>query len=181
MKTAVWVCTWATVGAGLLAGCSTAPRTAREQAQLTNRCVEAIQVARRADPGLETFFQTAAGFAVFPAVDKGGLGLAGAYGRGELFEGGKLAGFCVLTQTTIGLVLGGQTYTELIFFENQAALDRFKSGRFALATGISAVMLKSGAAARAHYTDGIVIFSMAEAGLMYEAAVGGQKFSFQPI
>ncbi|MBM4024179.1 MAG: hypothetical protein FJ280_02080 [Planctomycetes bacterium] len=180
-KTLAWICRWGMIGAMLAAGCSTAPRTAAGQAQLSQRTQEAIQVAQKADPGLWKLLQSAAGVAVFPSVTKSGLGLGGSYGRGELFEGGRLTGFCTLTQASLGLELGGQTYTELIFFETQAAVNRFKSGHFGLAARTWAVALKSGAVARTPYTDGIAVFSMTEAGLVYEAAIGGQKFSFQPL
>jgi len=181
MKTMMWVCTFVAAGALLLTGCSTAPRSEAGQAQLTSKSENAIQMARKADPGLQKFFDTAAGYAVFPSVGKGAVGVGGAYGRGELYEGGKLAGYCTLTQASIGLALGGQAYTELIFFENQTALVRFKSGNYAFAAQASAVALKSGVSANAKYTDGVAVFTMGEAGLMYEASVGGQKFNYQPI
>jgi len=98
-----------------------------------------------------------------------------------LFEKGQLAGYCTLTQGSIGLALGGQSYTELIFFEDQAALDRFKSDNYSFAAQASAVALKSGASANARYSDGVAVFTMGEAGLMVEASVGGQKFNFDPI
>jgi lipid-binding SYLF domain-containing protein len=181
MKTMMWVCTFVAAGALLLTGCSTAPRSEAGQAQLTSKSENAIQMARKADPGLQKFFDTATGYAVFPSVGKGAVGVGGAYGRGELYEGGKLAGYCTLTQASIGLALGGQAYTELIFFENQTALVRFKSGNYAFAAQASAVALKSGVSANAKYTDGVAVFTMGEAGLMYEASVGGQKFNYQPI
>ena len=89
-------------------------------------------------------------------------------------------GYCTLTQASIGLALGGQAYTELIFFETQAALEKFKTGNFAFAAQASAVALKSGASANAKYTDGVAVFTMGEAGLMYEASIGGQKFNYRP-
>jgi lipid-binding SYLF domain-containing protein len=138
-------------------------------------------MAKKADPGLQKFFDTAAGYAVFPSVGKGAAGIGAAYGRGEVFEGGKLVGYATLTQASIGLALGGQKYTELIFFENKAALDRFKSGTFAFAAQASAVALKSGVSANAKYSDGVAVFTLGEAGLMYEASVGGQKFAYEPI
>jgi lipid-binding SYLF domain-containing protein len=165
----------------LFSGCSPAPRNAQTQALLTHRITKAVQVASRADPGLQAYLQNAAGYAVFPSVSQSALGLGGAYGRGELFEGGRLAGFCAVRQTGFSLALGGQTYTELIFFENHEALERFKSGQLVLAEHALAVAIKSGSAARARYADGVAVFSMAEAGLFYEAAVAGQKFDFQPI
>jgi len=181
MKAMVWVCTCVVAGALLLAGCSTAPKSAEGQAQLTVKAEDAIQMAKKADPGLQKFFDTAAGYAVFPSVGKGAAGIGAAYGRGEVYEGGKLLGYATLTQVSIGFALGGQKYTELIFFETKAALDRFKSGNFAFAAQASAVALKSGVSANAKYSDGVAVFTLGEAGLMYEASVGGQKFAFQPI
>jgi lipid-binding SYLF domain-containing protein len=181
MKTVVWICVCVAGGTLLLSGCSTTPKTAEGQAQLTARSEEAIALAKQTDPGLQKFFDSAAGYAVFPSVGKGAIGVGGAYGRGEVFEGGKPVGYATLTQASIGLALGGQTYTELIFFENQAALDRFKSGNFAFAAQVSAVALKSGVSANAKYEDGVAVFTLGQAGLMYEASIGGQKFAFEPI
>jgi lipid-binding SYLF domain-containing protein len=181
MRTATLVCWLAAAGALLLAGCSTTPQTAEKQAQLTSNSETAIQLAKKTDPGLQKFFDTAAGYAVFPSVGKGAIGVGGAYGRGELFEGGKPVGYCTLTQASIGLALGGQKYTELIFFETKPALDRFKSGNFAFAAQASAVALKSGTSANAKYSEGVAVFTMGEEGLMYEASIGGQKFNYQPM
>jgi lipid-binding SYLF domain-containing protein len=181
MRTATLVCLLAAAGALVLAGCSTTPQTAEKQAQLTSNSETAIQLAKKTDPGLQKFFDTAAGYAVFPSVGKGAIGVGGAYGRGELFEGGKPVGYCTLTQASIGLALGGQKYTELIFFETKPALDRFKSGNFAFAAQASAVALKSGTSANAKYSEGVAVFTMGEEGLMYEASIGGQKFNYQPM
>lgn len=181
MRTIVLSCTCMAVAALLLAGCATAPKSAEGQTELTSRAQAAVSHATKQDPGLTKFFNEAAGYAVFPSVGKGAIGVGGAYGKGELYQGGKQAGFCTLTQASIGLALGGQKYTELIFFETPAALERFKSGNFAFAAQASAVALKSGASANAKYADGVAVFTMGEAGLMYEASIGGQKFNYQPV
>ncbi len=165
-----------------LIGCSTAPQSSESKAALNTKSSNTIELAKKTDPGLQRFFDTAAGYAVFPTVGKGAIGVGGAFGRGQLYEGGgKLAGYCTLTQATIGFQLGGQAYTELIFFETKDALSNFKSGNFAFAAQVSAVALKSGVSANAKYTDGVAVFTMAEAGLMYEASLGGQKFSYEPL
>jgi lipid-binding SYLF domain-containing protein len=114
-------------------------------------------------------------------VGKGGIGVGGAYGRGEVFEQGKMIGYCDLTQATIGLQLGGQSYTEIICFQNKEALENFKSGKLKFAAQASAVAIKAGAGANLKYSDGVSVMTMSEAGLMYEASIGGQSFSFQPI
>ena len=181
MRRIVWTCAFVAIAGLLVSGCATAPKTAEGKAELSAKVQTAVDRAKKTDPGLDKFFKESAGYAVFPTVGKGAVGVGGAYGKGELYQAGQLAGFCTLTQATIGLALGGQAYTELIFFETPAAVDRFKSGNFAFAAQVSAVALKSGASANAKYSNGVAVFTMAETGLMYEASVGGQKFSFEPL
>jgi len=116
---------------------------------------------------------------VFPTVGKGGLGVGGAGGRGIVYEQGNAIGYTTLSQATIGLQIGGQSYSELILFENKAAFDRFTRGEWAPAAQATAVAAASGAGANAKYNDGVAIFVMNQKGLMGEASVGGQKFDFQ--
>jgi lipid-binding SYLF domain-containing protein len=116
-----------------------------------------------------------------PKVGKGAVGVGGAYGRGEVFERGTKIGYCDMSQATIGLALGGQAYTEIIAFENKAALESFKMGQLKLAAQATAVALKAGASANAKYTEGVSVLTASEEGLMVEAAIGGQTFSFQPL
>ncbi|HEY6106414.1 MAG TPA: YSC84-related protein [Anaeromyxobacteraceae bacterium] len=142
---------------------------------------ETVAVFKRTDPGLSRFFERSVGWAVFPTVGKGAIGIGGAHGSGVLFEGGKAAGTCALTQVTIGFQLGGQAYSEIIFFERAATLADFKKGALALAAQVSAVAAAEGASANAKYQLGVAVFTIAKGGLMYEASVGGQKFSFEPF
>jgi len=181
MKTAVLTCASLALLGLFLSGCSTTPESADDRIAMTAKVQDAIDRARTADSGLAEFFEKSVGYAVFPTVGKGAIGVGGAYGKGQLYENGRLVGYCTLTQATIGLALGGQSYTEFIFFETAEALERFKSGNFAFAAQASAVALKSGAAANAKYENGVAVFTMGEAGLMYEASVGGQKFTYEPI
>jgi lipid-binding SYLF domain-containing protein len=131
------------------------------------------------DPGLKGWFSGAYGYAVFPSVGKGGAGIGGAYGKGEVYEQGKLVGYTSLSQATIGFQLGGQAYSEVIFFKDKAAFDRFTGGKFELSAQASAVAATAGASADANYRSGVAVFTMARGGLMYEASVGGQKFSYE--
>lgn len=181
MKTHRLLCLALAIGVCWLAGCSTAPKSTERRVELSSEVQASLAAAKSTDPGLQRFFDTAAGYAVFPTVGKGAVGVGGAYGRGQLFERGQLVGYCSLTQANIGLALGGQSFTQLIFFEDQAALDRFKSGNYAFSAQASAVALRSGASAAAQYAEGVAVFTMGEAGLMVEASIGGQKFSFEPI
>lgn len=144
------------------------------------KTAETIANFKNRDPSMQVFFDKAHGYAVFPTVGKGGMGIGGAYGRGEVYEKGKLVGYSSLTQLTIGFQLGGQAYSEIIFFKDKATLDHFKSGNFEFSAQASAVAVTAGASADAAYNNGVAIFTMAKGGLMYEASVGGQKFSFTP-
>jgi len=132
------------------------------------------------DPTLKTFFDQAYGYAVFPGVGKGGIGIGGAYGKGEVYRQGAYLGRAKLTQLTIGFQLGGQKYAEVIFFKNKSALDNFTGGNFEFSAQASAVAVTAGASADADYENDVAVFTMTIGGLMYEATIGGQKFSFKP-
>jgi len=181
MRTLVVACTLAAVGALVLTGCATAPRTEAGRISLEDQVQTTIKVALKTDPDLQTFFDTSAGYAVFPTVGKGAVGVGGAFGRGILFENGLPTGYVSLTQATFGLALGGQSYSELIFFETPGAVDRFKRGDLTFAAQASAVALRSGASAKVRYADNVAVFTMSETGLMAEASIGGQKFNYEPI
>ena len=159
--------------------CSTAPRSAEGKVEIVGKAEAAVAKAEAKDPALSKVLRNAAGYAVFPTVGKGAVGVGGAYGKGVLYERGRMVGYCDLTQATVGIQLGGQTYTEIIAFETQKAVDRFKSGHFAFDAQATAVVLKSGAVANAAYTDGVLVITTDEAGLMVEASIGGQKFSYR--
>jgi lipid-binding SYLF domain-containing protein len=133
------------------------------------------------DPGLRRFIDQAHGIAIFPTVGKGAIAIGGAHGKGEVYEAGQLVGTARLTQLSLGLALGGQSYSQLIFFEDQATLDEFKSGNFELGAQASAVAVTAGASAEASYDRGVAVFTLPKAGLMYEVAVAGQKFGFSPL
>jgi lipid-binding SYLF domain-containing protein len=133
------------------------------------------------DPGMAEIFDKAAGYAVYPGVTKAGVGVGGARGGGTVYQNGKLIGRSKLTQVSVGLQLGGQVYSEVVFFHNQEALDNFKKGHLKLDAQASAVALKERASVDLPYRNGVAIVTMAKGGLMYEATVGGQKFSFDPI
>lgn len=140
-----------------------------------------IQKFKDKDPGLAKVFADAHGYAVFPTVGKGGMVVGAARGKGYVYQGGRLIGRSTLTQVSIGLQLGGQAYSEVVFLKDAAALDSFKSGRLKLDAQASAVALTARASADLAYRNGVAIVTMAKGGLMYEASVGGQKFSFKAI
>ena len=133
----------------------------------------------KADKTMSGFFSKAYGYVIFPNVGKGGLGIGGASGNGAVYQGGKLVGSAKLTQISIGLQAGGQSYREVIFFENKGVMDRFKDNHVELSAQVSAVAASSGASANAKYIEGVMVFTMQKGGLMYEASVGGQKFKFE--
>ena len=132
----------------------------------------------RTDPLLKNVFEAAYGHVMLPNIGKGAVGVGGASGNGMVYEKGKIIGKAKMTQVTVGFQVGGQAYRELIFFENKAALDRFKENKVEFSAQASAVAAKKGASANAKYTDGIMIYTQQKGGLMYEASVGGQKFKF---
>ncbi len=147
------------------------------------------------------FFSDCYGYAVFPTIGKGGFGIGAAHGDGRVYEHGRYVGNTSMTQVSFGFQLGGQAYSEILFFQDRGALKRFESGNFALSADASAVAITASASASAgttgsgatasggednartagYYQNGVAIFTIAKGGLMYQAAVAGQKFSFRGL
>jgi len=160
---------------------------------------DTINVFRKAVES-KGFFDKAYGYAVFPSVGKGGVGVGGAYGKGRVYAHGKYIGDASMKQLTVGLQLGGQAYSQIIFFEDERALKEFTGGNFEFGAEASAVAITAGANAKANtagssagasgtknkaaavgaYSKGMATFTVAKGGLMYEASIGGQKFSYKP-
>ncbi len=168
------------IGIVTMTGCATAPATVQGKTDIREDAATALSKAQKYDPSLTSVFNAASGYAVFPTIGKGGAIVGGVYGKGVLYENGGVVGYCDLSQASIGAQLGGQSYTEIICFEDLSANDRFRQGKLHFDAQASAVALRSGAGANAKYRDGVAVFTMDEAGLMAEASIGGQKFSYQP-
>ncbi len=140
---------------------------------------EAKAAFLKKDPDLATFFSSAYGYAIFPNVGKGGLGVGAASGHGIVFQKGAEIGTAKLSQVSIGLQAGGQAYREVVFFEKKADMDRFKGNKLEFSAQLSAVAAAAGASLDAKYIDGVAVFTTQKGGLMYEASVGGQKFKYE--
>jgi lipid-binding SYLF domain-containing protein len=128
---------------------------------------------------MQNLFDKSYGYVIFPNVGKGAIGVGGAAGNGIVYEQGKAVGHAKMKQVTVGFQFGGQSYREVIFFETKEALDQFKGGNFEFSAQASAVAVTKGAAANVKYRNGIMVFTQEKGGLMYEAAVGGQKFDYK--
>jgi lipid-binding SYLF domain-containing protein len=140
---------------------------------------KAILDVQKADPGIKKFFEGAAGYAVFPKVGKGGIGIGGAHGKGLVIVNDKAIANTSLSQVTVGFQLGGQVYAQFIFFEDKTALGHFQRGNYEMGAQASAVAVTLGASADANYDKGVAVFTNVGGGLMYEATISGQKFSYE--
>ncbi len=150
---------------------------------------------------VQPFFEDCYGYAVFPTIGKGGFWIGGAYGEGKVYKSGKITGTTSLAKLSIGFQFGGQAFSQILFFQDKRAYDEFTSGNFEFDASASAVAITAGAQARtgtegataganagqvkvAHaktgYRKGMAVFVHAKGGLMVEASIGGQKFSFKP-
>jgi len=165
----------------LQAGWKTKSKKSADLTELKMKVETAKLALLEKDPDLQSFFDQAYAFILIPSVKKAATGIGGAFGKGLVFQKGHLVGMAKLRQVSIGLQLGGQSYTEVVFFENAAAYSRFQRGKIELSAQASAVAIKKGASKSGIYHDGLAIFTMTRAGLMYEASIGGQSFKFEPI
>jgi len=163
----------------LLIGTATAGWDPQEEETLETESVETMRQFKTKDPSLQDFFKEAKGWAVFPTVGKIGYWLGGAYGKGVLYQANKAIGYVELQQVTVGLQFGGQSYSQIIFFKDEASIERFKSDQLEFDAQVSGVIADKGAAAKVDYHNGVAVFTLAKGGLMAEASVGGQAFAFR--
>jgi len=146
-----------------------------------------------------SFFSKCYGYAVFPTIGKGGVGIGGAHGNGRVFAKGAYVGDVSMTQISVGAQLGGQAFSQIIFFEDKRAFDEFTTGEFEFSAQATAVAVTAAASAQAgtggtgatknvgtenaktvgSYQKGMAVFTVAKGGFMYEASIGGQKFSYK--
>jgi len=140
-----------------------------------------VRMFRKTDPSLERFFDRAYGYAVFTDIYKGGIILVGGgHGKGVVYEEGRPIGNSTVTMLNLGPQLGGQSFSEIIFFRDRAALVNFTKGNYELSAQFAVVAVKAGMATNTDYSNGVAVFAMPNAGLMGELTVGGQKFTFEP-
>ena len=162
-----------------LSGCATKPKTEAKREDLKESATKALAEMKSDDPSLNAFLSSSHGYVIFPHVGKAGAIVGGSYGRGIVYEKGAPIGYADISQATVGLQAGGQTFMELLAFESAKDLERFTTGKLAFAANVSAVILKSGAAEAAKYSDGVAVFVKPIGGAMVEASIGGQRFTFE--
>jgi lipid-binding SYLF domain-containing protein len=149
------------------------------------------------------YFEKSIGYAVFPTIGKGGFVVGGAHGKGRVYKEGAVIGTASMTQATIGFQAGVEAFSQIIFFESESALNDFISGNFEFSADASAVAITAGAHATSNtgggtstgvsggkdnadtqslgFRKGMAIFTIAKGGLMYQATLGGQKYSYDPM
>lgn len=169
-----------TLLAGVTSGCSTTPKSEAKQTSLKESAQSTLDRFKRQKPGLDKELAGIPAYAVFPSIGKGGLGVGGAYGRGVLYENGQPTGFCDVSQASIGFQAGGQSYAELLMLQDDKAVQRFKTNTAQVGANASAVALTAGAQGNAQFNNGMAIYTLTNGGLMYEAAVNGQRFTYAP-
>lgn len=146
------------------------------------------------------FFSNSYGYAVFPTVGKGGLVVGGAFGQGRVYRGDDYVGDTTVTQISVGFQAGGQAYSQIVFFQDKRAFEEFTKGNFEFSADVGAVAITAAAGAKAgttgagagasgskkdattagEYHKGLAVFVIVKGGAMYEASVGGQKFTYKP-
>jgi len=147
--------------------------------ELQKDASDAMQDMLEKSPKLQSFIDNAYGYAVFPKITKAGLGIGGAAGSGIVYEGGEAVGTSNLKQASFGLQAGGQQYSEVIFFENQKSFEHFTNGNLKFDAQASAVAITVGASLDVAYVKGVAVFTYTRGGLMYEASIGGQHFTYK--
>ena len=162
----------------LAIGNSVVAQTSSKDKKIIADSKEAKAEFIRVDGQMKSLFANAYGYVIFPNVGKGAIGIGGAAGNGTVFQNDAVIGKAKLTQVSVGFQWGGQAYREVILFQSKSDLDRFEQNKLEFSAQVSAVAATAGASANVKYANGVMIFTQQKGGLMYEASVGGQKFSY---
>jgi lipid-binding SYLF domain-containing protein len=165
----------------LMGGCKTEPKTEGDAAKLSANAEATLASYKAKDTTLQALMDKSVGYAVFPDIGKGGWIIGGSYGRGQVYEGGRMIGYADISEVSAGFQWGAQNFSELLIFTRQSDLDAFKKGDFKLGANVSAVALTSGAAGTTDPSKGVIALVDTKGGLMAEAAIGGQRMRFTPL
>jgi len=169
------------VFAMMVCGCEITPKKPEAKAVLKSESDEAVAIMKEKDSSIQKFFDNSYAYAVMPKIFKGAFLAGFAYGRGEVYEQGKMVGYCDMKQASGGLSIGGEFYREIIFFVQKQDLDKFCEGEYTFSAQVTGVALNAGAAAKSDYRAGMAVFITMDVGAMVDASLGGQKFNFEPI
>lgn len=148
--------------------------------ELIKNSNEELQTMLEKNQKLESYYNESFGYVVFPKITKAGIAIGGAVGKGVVYKNHQVVGVSKLKQASLGLQFGGQQYSEVIFFENEASFENFTNGKLKFDGQASAVALKEGASINISYQDAVAVFTLTKGGLMYEASLGGQHFKYIP-
>jgi lipid-binding SYLF domain-containing protein len=159
---------------------------------------EALQTFRTSGES-SAFFANSYGYAIFPNLGSGAIGIGGAYGKGRVYVADQWVGYTDMKQISLGPQIGGKSYSQIVFFEDKRAFEEFSSGKFEFGAEASVTAITAGANADAgtggvskgrsegpgeantqgKYNSGFAVFVVQKGGLMAGASLAGQKFGFQ--
>lgn len=166
----------------VLTACAHIPQERGQQDAFISQANSTVQMMMARDPSLRDLLERAYGYAVFPSVGEVAVvAVGGVGGVGVVYEQGQPIGFARIREATFGPQLGGQSFSQIIVFENRAALDRVKAGDFDLTAGIEGTVLGWGAGARTRFQNGVAVIVSSEKGLIAGATIGGQSIRFEPL
>lgn len=160
--------------------CAGTPKTQSDRDNMYRQADSTVAAMTTKDPSLTPLLNSAAGYAVFPNIGKGGFIAGAAHGRGVLYEHGQPTGFVEMTQGSLGAQIGAQSFAELVVLRTPYDVQKLKTGNFSLGANASAVALTAGAGAAADTTRGVNVFIMPRGGVMAELSVSGQQITFSP-
>jgi lipid-binding SYLF domain-containing protein len=166
--------------ATLLTACGSTPTSLSESDKklLNTQAASALADFHKADPTLKAVLDKSVGYAIFPEIVNGAFVVGGAHGMGEVYSKGKLVGYADVSLANVGFQIGGQKFSQLVVFMNDAKLAEFQASETTFDAKASAVATSAGAAGSADYSKGVLVFAYAQSGLMAQAAIGGQKFRY---
>ncbi len=182
---------WA-VAAMLLLGTATAD---------AGRYADTIELFKNAGASAQ-FFKDSYAYAVFPSIGQGALVVGGAHGKGHVYVQDKYVGNTTMTQVSVGFQAGGRAYSMIIFLQDKRAFEEFTGGNYEFGADVNATAITAAASGQvgttgassgasggqkdatttgSSYYKGMAVFTIVKGGAMVQAAVAGQKFTYQAV
>jgi len=173
----------ATAAVGLIAlgACSTTASSPASRADLSNSSSQALNQLIRDNPAAAAISKQSRAVLVFPSIVKAGLVFGGAYGEGELRQGGNTSGYYTSFTGSWGLQAGAQSYGYAVFLMNDDAVRYLEqSDGWEIGVGPTVVVVNAGVAenlSSSTLQDDAYAFIFDQRGLMAGVSIEGTKVS----
>jgi lipid-binding SYLF domain-containing protein len=154
---------------------------AASKEDMNRQADQALRQLYERNPAAAAVGHQARAILVFPTIVKAGLVFGGAYGEGELKNGGDVDGYYNSITGSWGLQAGAQSYGYVVFLMNEKAVNYVhRTEGWEIGVGPTVVVVNEGVArnlSTSTLKDDAYAFIFDQQGLMAGVSIEGSKIS----